>query len=127
MGKMNEAICMNNRFTSNGGGKWLVRPFKRQEFWKCIDFILSAVTYGKKGYKLWSEVLNFFGKYENPKLGRDFCGNTDLYKVCCAHYSHLLHLCLPLSYFIVHNFVHFMDVSFCTYLYFSIYMFVAYP
>ena len=30
MEKINEAVCMNNRFTSNGGGKRSVRPFKRQ-------------------------------------------------------------------------------------------------
>ena len=48
MEKMNEAVCMNNCFTSNGVGKRLVNPFKSQEFWKCIGCILSAVTYGKK-------------------------------------------------------------------------------
>ena len=68
MEKMNEVVCMKNRFTSNGGGKRLVRPFRRQEFWKCIDCILSEVTYGKKGHKIWSEVQKCFGKYENPKL-----------------------------------------------------------
>ena len=29
MAKMNEAVCMKNRFTSNGGGKRLVCPFKK--------------------------------------------------------------------------------------------------
>ena len=32
--KMNEAVGMKNRFTMDGGGKWLVRPFKSQELWK---------------------------------------------------------------------------------------------
>ena len=54
MAKMNEAVGMEDRVTMNGGGKLLVHPFKRQEFWKCTGFILSAVTYGKKGNKLWS-------------------------------------------------------------------------
>ena len=86
--KTNEAVCMKNRFTSNGGGKLLVRPFKRQEFWKCIGCIILAVNYGNKGHNIWSEVPKCFSKYENPKLRRDVCGNTNLYKVCCAHYRH---------------------------------------
>ena len=88
MKKTNEAVGMKNRVTMNGGWKLLVRPFKGQELWKCIGCILSEVTYGKKGHKLWSEVPKYFGKYENPKLQRDVRGNTDLYKVCCAHYCH---------------------------------------
>ena len=55
-GKINEAVCMNNRVTLNGGGKRQVKKFTRQEFWKCIGYILLAVTYGKKGHKLWSKV-----------------------------------------------------------------------
>ena len=34
---------------------------------------------------------------------------------------------LAIELFIVHNLLHFMDVSLSTYLYFSIYRFVAYP
>ena len=52
MSKMNEAVGMKNCFTMNGGGKKLVRPFKRQDFWKCIGCILSEVTYGKIGHRL---------------------------------------------------------------------------
>ena len=89
MEKMNEAVCMKNRVSSNGGGKRQVKKSKRQEFWKCIGCILSAVNYGKKGRKLWSEVPKCFGKYENPTLQRDVCGTTNLYKVCYAHYLHL--------------------------------------
>ena len=40
MEKMNEAVFIKNRYTVNGGGKRLVRPFKSQEFWKCIGCIL---------------------------------------------------------------------------------------
>ena len=89
MEKMNEAVCMKNRFTSNGGGKRLVCPFKSQELWKCIGCILSAVTYGKKGCKLWIEVPNCLGKNENPKLRRDVRGTTDLHKLCCVNYRNL--------------------------------------
>ena len=78
--KMNEAVVVNNRVTMNGEGKQLVRPFKSQVFWKCIGCILSEVTYGKKGHKLWSEIPKSFGKMENPKLQRDVRGNTNLYK-----------------------------------------------
>ena len=88
MAKMNEAVCMKNRVTTNGGGKRLVRPLKRKEFWKCIGCILSEVTYGKKGHKLWSEIPKSFGKMENPKLRRYFRENTNLYKVCFARYCH---------------------------------------
>ena len=54
-----------------------------------LGVFLSAVTYGKKGCKLWSEVPKGFGKYENLTLQRDVCGTTYLYKVCCAHYRRL--------------------------------------
>ena len=53
MEKMNEAVGMNNCVTINGGGRRLVRTFKSQELWKCIGCIISEVTYGKKGHKLW--------------------------------------------------------------------------
>ena len=59
MAKMNEAVCMKNHFTSNGGGKRLVCLFKRQEFWKCIGCIILSATYGKKGHKLWSDVPTY--------------------------------------------------------------------
>ena len=88
MSKINEAVGMKNCVTMNGGDKRLVLTFKRQELWKCIGRILSEVTYGKKGRKLWSEVPKCFGKYENPKLRRDVSGNTNSYKACCAHYRH---------------------------------------
>ena len=65
---MNEAVCMKNRVTLNGGGKRQVKKSTRQEFWKCIGCILSAVTYEKKGRKLWSELSKGFGKYDNLKL-----------------------------------------------------------
>ena len=53
---MNEAVGMKNHFTMGGGGKRLVLPFKRRELWKCIGCVLSEVTYGKRGHKLWSEI-----------------------------------------------------------------------
>ena len=69
---MNEAVCMKNRVILNGGGKRQVKNFTRQEFWKCIGCNLSAVTYGKKGRKIWSEVSKGFGKYENLTLREMF-------------------------------------------------------
>ena len=89
MEKMNEAVTMKNTVTLNGGGKRQVKNFTRQEFWKCIGCILSAVIYGKKGRKLWSEVSKGVGKHENPTLRRDVRGTTDLHKVCCALIRHL--------------------------------------
>ena len=40
MSKINEAVVMKNRFTVYGGGKRLVGPFKRQDFWECVGCIL---------------------------------------------------------------------------------------
>ena len=89
MEKMNKAVTMKNRVRLNGGGKRQVKKFTRQEFWKCIGCILSAVTYGKKGRNLWSEVYKDVGKHENQTLRRDVCGTTNLQKVCCALICHL--------------------------------------
>ena len=86
---MNEAVGIKNRYNMNGGGKRLVRTFNRKEFWKCIGCILLAVTYGKKGHKLWSEIPKYSGKMASTKLRRDVLVNTDLYRVCCARYCHL--------------------------------------
>ena len=113
---MNEAVGIKSRYTMNGGGKWLVRPFKRQEFWKFIGCILSAVTYGKKVHKLFSDIPKASCSMAPPKLRRDVCGNTDLYKVCCYHYRHsYIYAChlIILSYTI---FFHFLDVSLGNYL-----------
>ena len=88
MAKMNELVGMKNCFTMDGGGKRLVRSFNRKELWKCIGCILSAVTYENKGHKLWREIPKYSGKMAPTKLRRDVIGNTDLYKVCCAHYCH---------------------------------------
>ena len=49
-------LFMNNRVTVDGGGKRMVHPFWRQEFWKCIDCVISEVTNGKKGHTLCSEL-----------------------------------------------------------------------
>ena len=88
MSKINEAVGMKNCVTMNGGDKRLVLTFKRRELWKFIGCIISAVTYGKKGHNIWSEIPKPFGKMENPKLRIAFHGNTNLYRVCCAHYHH---------------------------------------
>ena len=48
MAKINEAVGMKNGVTMNGRGKRLVCPFIRQQFWKCMGCVISAVTYEKK-------------------------------------------------------------------------------
>ena len=88
MAKMNEAVGIKNCCTMNGGGKRLVCPFKSQEFWRCIGCIILAVTYGKKGHKLWSDIPKASYRMAPPKIQRDAFGNTNLYKVCCARYRH---------------------------------------
>ena len=57
MAKLNEMVGMKNRFLMSGGNKRLrlVSHFKRQELWKCIGCILSAVKFGTKGHNIWSE------------------------------------------------------------------------
>ena len=80
-GKMNEAVGMKNHSTMNGGGKRLVCTFNSQDFCKCIGYILLVVTYGKKGHKIWSEIIKYSGKVAPTKLQRDVLGNINLYKV----------------------------------------------
>ena len=78
MAKMNEVVGMKNYVTVDRGGRRLVRPFRRQELWKCIDCILSSVTYGKKGHNLWSKLLNHSVKMAPAELQRYVSGNTNL-------------------------------------------------
>ena len=68
MSKMNEEVGTKNRVTVGGGGKRIVRIFRRQEFWKCIGCILLTVTYGNKGNKIWSELPKYSGKMAPTKL-----------------------------------------------------------
>ena len=120
MEKMNKVVTMKNRVTVNGGWKRQVKNFTRQEFWKYIGCILLAVTYGKKGRNLWSEVSKGAGKHENQTLRRDVRGTTDLQKVCCALIRHFLNMLFIELFYRT-------QPSLSTYLYFSIYRFVAYP
>ena len=48
MEKMNEVNGMKNRVTVGGGGKRIVLTFRRQDLWKFVGCVLSAVTYVKK-------------------------------------------------------------------------------
>ena len=50
---MNLAVGEKNRLDLSGGKIRLVHPFRRQEFWKCIGCIISAVTNGNKGHNIW--------------------------------------------------------------------------
>ena len=54
--KINAEDFMKNCFTMDGGGKRLVRPFKRKELCECIGCVLSEVNYAKKLHKIWSEI-----------------------------------------------------------------------
>ena len=87
MSKVIEAVGMKNHLVMSGGGKLIVRPFRRQEFCKCIGCVLLEVNYGKKGHNIWSEIPESFGNKASTKLRRDVRGNTDLYKVCCDLYQ----------------------------------------
>ena len=85
--KMNEAFSMKNRFTMDGGGTPLVRPFKRKYLCKYVGYILSVI-YGNKGHKLWSEITKYSCRVELTKIRIYVHGDTYLYKVCCDHYRH---------------------------------------
>ena len=79
-----------------GGREWLVSPFRRQELWKCIGWVLSEVTHGNRGHTIWSEIPKYFGNKAPTKLQRYVFGKTNLYKVCCdlyrTFYIHVCHL-----------------------------------
>ena len=90
MSKLIEVVGMKNCLVMSGGGKLIVCPFRRQEFWKCIGCILLEVNYGKKVHNILSEIPKSFGNKASTKLRRYVCGNTDLYKVCCDIYRHFL-------------------------------------
>ena len=60
MSKMNETVGEKNHFDKSGGRKWLVRHFTKNEFWKCIACILSAVKYGMKGQKYLGGISNIY-------------------------------------------------------------------
>ena len=77
---MNEAVGMKNHVTVSGGGKQIVRLFRRQQFLKCIGCLILEVTYGKNGHNIWSEIPKTYGNMVLTKLHRDVRGNTHLYK-----------------------------------------------
>ena len=91
---------------------------RRQEFWKFICCVLSSVTYGKKGHKLWSEIPKSFGRKATTKILRDVRGNTNLNTVYCDHYRHFyIYDChwIILSY--TNSFIYWMFLLVCTSLY----------
>ena len=115
-GKINEAVDMNNSLTMGAGGRQIVCPFRRQEFWKFIGCVLLEVNYGNKGHKLWSELPKYFVNKAPTKLWGDICENNYLYKGMLWSLSSFLYLCLTLKYFILHNFVHLLGISLVNYL-----------
>ena len=84
--KRNKAVGQKNHLDNSEGKTRLVCTFRRQEFCKCIVCIILSVTYENKGHKLWGETPIFVGNKSQNKLHIDFCGNTDLHKVCCDIY-----------------------------------------
>ena len=86
MKKMNIAVGEKNCLDNSGDEKQLVFTFRRQEFWKCIGLIISAVTYGKKLHKLWGETQLSVGNKSQTKLHRDVRGNTYLLELICDIY-----------------------------------------
>ena len=103
MAKVNGMVGTKNCILMSGGKKrlWLVRNCTRQEFCKLIGCILSIVTYGMKGHKIWSETHRNVGNNPCNKLHRDVCENTYIHKICCVlyctYYYYVFHLII-LSY-----------------------------
>ena len=77
---------MKNRLMMGRVGKCIVCPFRKKELCKCIGYVLSKFSYGKKGHKLWSEIPKDFGNKPPTEIQIYVCGNTNLYKVCCDLY-----------------------------------------
>ena len=87
---MNLVVGDKNCPDNSGGKKRFVYPFRGNNFWKCIWYILSAVTYGKKGHKIWGKTKIYVSKKAHTKLHRDVSEKTDLLReifyLYCPHY-----------------------------------------
>ena len=53
--KTNQVVGEKNRLDTSVGRKRLVHPFTRNEFWKYIGRIISAVKFRVKRYWLWGK------------------------------------------------------------------------
>ena len=92
---MNEEVSERNQHQKLLGKRWLLKEISNKEFWKFICWILPAVTYCKKVYRLCvSTTRKDLGKAAG-KIDRDVCGKTYLLKISCSlyhfHYSFLCH------------------------------------
>ena len=86
MKNVNVAVGEKNCLDLSVEKRQLVHPFRRQECWKFIGCILSAVTYGKKGHNIWGGAQISVDKQELTKSYRYVCRNTDLLRVLCGIY-----------------------------------------
>ena len=90
MEKMNQAVGEKNNINTSVGRKRPARNFTRNEFWKCIRYILPEVTFGVKGHHIWGKPEASISKkglipLQTP-LHRDIHGKTYLLKVRCYLY-----------------------------------------
>ena len=85
-----------NHLDNYGGKKSLCRTFIGKEFWKCIECIVSEVTYGKKGHKLWWETQISVGRKSQKQFLQDFGGKKNLNRlrcnICHPNYCYGFHL-----------------------------------
>ena len=72
--------------------KQVVQRFSKKYFWKCIGWIISEMTYGKKWYRILGETREHENGKVKCKIQRYICGKIYLQKVI----NHLYHfnLCL---------------------------------
>ena len=71
---------------SNLGNKWAIRILSKNEFWKCIGCIIWAVTYEKKGYRIWGKIYRSDKGKKKCLIKRDASGKTYFQKVSCLIY-----------------------------------------
>ena len=95
LSKMNEEVGEKNQHQKLVGKRWLVQKHSNNEFWKFIGWILPAVTYGKKVYRLCvSSTRKDLGKAAS-QIDRDVCGKAYLLKRSFSlynfHYSYPYH------------------------------------
>ena len=95
------------------------------DFCKCIEWILSEVTYGKKGFIICGGGHRYDAE-EIPSLIDRYVRGKIFTKGTMLSLLFLLVVPYPLNYVILHQFINLLDVSLSTYLY-PLYMFVVFP
>ena len=65
---------MNNFHQKEAGKTLVAMKFSKNEFWNFIGCIISEVTYGNKGYRLWKKFTEMTTGIQKVKLTDMFMG-----------------------------------------------------